>query len=197
MSDHLFSPCSPCRRESPFRFRGGARGGTAGATLPERGRKPGIRTPGGRLGSPGHEGGNYADESAKRKYPTWSVIAGYDDGFPETSPEGSFDPNPHGFFDLGANVFEWCEDFDDGKWGYRISAGARTGGVGIRIGSRGSVGLPNKPSLSERSWGRMNDPAAGNLACDARGVRSCATVMAAVLLCSPSNSADSLHPLHP
>jgi hypothetical protein len=38
---------------------------------------------------------------------------GYTDGFAMTAPVGSYKPAPSGIYDLGGNVWEWCEDWFD------------------------------------------------------------------------------------
>ncbi len=56
--------------------------------------------------------GNFADASAALtpEIPLERTIRGYDDGFPHTSPVGSFPPNEHGLYDLSGNAQEWVLD---------------------------------------------------------------------------------------
>ena len=52
------------------------------------------------------------------------VIAGYNDGFVNTSPVGSFAANRFGLFDLGGNAWQWCEDWFDQDRKERVLRGA-------------------------------------------------------------------------
>jgi len=60
--------------------------------------------------------GNYAGSEANdAKWPSKDpTIKGYDDGYPRTSPVGSFNANSYGLYDMGGNVWQWCDDnYDD------------------------------------------------------------------------------------
>jgi formylglycine-generating enzyme required for sulfatase activity len=73
--------------------------------------------------------GNYAGEESKigQEPSDWLVIEGYNDGYPRTSPVGSFAANASGLYDMGGNVWQWCEDWYDTAEQYRVLRGASWG----------------------------------------------------------------------
>lgn len=104
----------------------------AGNTPREKDGKINNRFPWGTQWPPPKGAGNYGDLSARNKTPrradfspgTWPRTSGDDDGYAETAPVGSFQPNQHGQYDLGGNVWEWCEDGYDNDQAARVLRGA-------------------------------------------------------------------------
>lgn len=70
-----------------------------------------LRFPWGDTMPPTGKAGNFADASARREFP--NAIPSYSDGYMFAAPVESFAPNRAGFYDLGGNVSEWCNDFYD------------------------------------------------------------------------------------
>ncbi len=68
---------------------------------------------------PPPKAGNFADQSGASLL--GDVIAGYDDGFPVSSPRKRFTPNRHGLFDMSGNAAEWVNDYYEAVPGTRAS----------------------------------------------------------------------------
>jgi formylglycine-generating enzyme required for sulfatase activity len=76
--------------------------------------------------------GNYAGEELRSVLAAgkfWmktspGVLDGYQDGFVNTSPVGSFPANRYGLYDIGGNVWQWCEDWFDKNQTRRTCRGA-------------------------------------------------------------------------
>jgi formylglycine-generating enzyme required for sulfatase activity len=74
--------------------------------------------------------GNYAGEEMRAalaggKYSNIKgVIVGYNDAYVNTSPVGTYAPNRFGLYDIGGNVWQWCEDWFDESQKGRVLRGA-------------------------------------------------------------------------
>ena len=113
-----------------------------GKTPEERSMKMQEVYPWGAAWPPPKGAGNYADETFRKKSTDtkWGIIEGYEDGWAKTSPVGTFASNQFGLFDMGGNVWEWCQDSYDTDKSTRVYRGGSYLGydpIGLRSSCRG------------------------------------------------------------
>jgi formylglycine-generating enzyme required for sulfatase activity len=99
---------------------------------------------------PDREAGKYKSakaQAADKANPGEFVAAGYNDGFVNTSPVGSFAANRYGLHDLGGNVRQWCEDWFDQDQTDRVLRGASWNGrrPSVLLSSARNRNVPTHP----------------------------------------------------
>ena len=110
------------------------------------------------VGLEGEVGGSPRDKDSKIKgvYPwgtrwppprgagNYHQSLGVDD-YENTAPVGSFASNKYDLYDMGGNLWQWCEDWHDGEQKYRVLRGApwnRIGSVSL-LSSYRSYNIPD------------------------------------------------------
>lgn len=117
-------------------------GAESGGTPAEKSEKNKVAYPWG-FGFPPKKAkvGNFADSAWHEKFPKEVWLEGYTDGYPTTSPVGTFPANTYGLYDMGGNVWQWVEDWKDKEQKERV----------FRGGSWSNHGRDNL-LLSHREW---------------------------------------------
>lgn len=93
--------------------------------------------------------GNYTGEETGSDV----AIKGYNDGFPWTSPVGSFPANKLGFFDMGGNVWQWCMDSWNAESKAKVLRGASWYNGALKLSLLTSCRVHASPDSSTDNYG--------------------------------------------
>ncbi len=128
-----------------------------GVGLPtEKGQTPEMRDmgiqdqyPWGTSWPPPKGAGNYTGKETGAEV----YIPGYDDGFPFTSPVGSFRPNAQGLYDMGGNTWEWCMDNWNPKARSRVLRGGSWYQGALQLSLLSSCRIHSMPDRESDNYG--------------------------------------------
>jgi serine/threonine protein kinase len=93
--------------------------------------------------------GNYTGEETGSDV----AIKGYDDGFPWTSPVGSFPPNQLGLYDMGGNVWQWCQDSWNNESKAKVLRGASWYNGALKLSLLSSCRVHAAPDSGTDNYG--------------------------------------------
>ena len=106
---------------------------------------------------PPAKAGNYTGEETGSDV----AIKGFDDGFPWTSPVGSFTPNKLGLYDMGGNVWQWCMDTWNADSKAKVLRGASWYNGALKLSLLSSCRVRASPESSTDNYGFRVVRAAG------------------------------------
>ena len=107
------------------------------------------------LAFPPPEGaGNYAGEETAgwKRSAEWPALRGYRDRFFTTAPVGSFAANALGIYDLGGNVWEWCEDAPGAGEMRWLRGGSWIDGARERLDAAARARFPRQTRLASTGF---------------------------------------------
>lgn len=93
--------------------------------------------------------GNYTGEETGSD----TAIKGYADGHPWTSPVGSFEANQYGLYDMGGNVWQWCDDWLNARQQAKVLRGSSWYNGSLKLSLLSSCRLPAPPGKSADTFG--------------------------------------------
>lgn len=98
---------------------------------------------------PPPKAGNYTGEETGSDV----AIKGYDDGYPWTSPAGSFPSNKFGLYDMGGNVWQWCMDAWNNDSKAKVLRGASWYNGALKLSLLSSCRVHASPDSSTDNYG--------------------------------------------